>query len=50
MQCKDQQHKYAEVKYGEYTKDGMHVAKSEYSEYAKDVGYLVYRSFGSWIL
>ena len=33
-QCEDQQHKYANVKYIEYTKDGMYVADSEHSEYA----------------
>jgi len=29
-QCEDQQHKYAYVKYIEYTKDGMYVADSEH--------------------
>jgi hypothetical protein len=32
MQCKDQWHKYAEVEYSEYTKDGMYVAESKHSE------------------
>jgi hypothetical protein len=39
----NQQHKYAEVEYGEYAKDGVYiakgvyVAKGNYIEYAEDV-------------
>ncbi len=36
LQCKDQRHKYADVKHGKYAGDGMYVAKGKYSEYAKD--------------
>jgi hypothetical protein len=50
----DQRCKYAEVDYGEYAEDGMHiakgmyVAKGKYIEYAKDVVYVAEGEYGEY--
>jgi hypothetical protein len=50
----NQRRKYAEVKYGEYTRDGMYiakgmyVAKGKYIEYTKDVVYVPEGEYGKY--